>query len=242
MKKLMMALAAVALVGAYAHAAPNWSDPTVTTWEDGAGAPDVSGGVQPSSDIDTISWYYDTTDDMVYFQMELYGSVAGTDPTSNSYQWYINTDADNGTGASWADTVYIVGNTEGQIQDPHDGYPNGIDAIVDVHKDPGFGNLDTVHQHDYDGSIPYLFNNPAVSLPYFVVSGDTIVVGIPDTYFTQAELANIENWVVWGGTQNLGPGVASNGHDVSPIPEPSTFALVGLGAAAIVLRRRLRRS
>lgn len=244
MKKLIMALAAIALVGVYAQAAPDWNDPSVTTWVDG-GAPDVSPGVEASSDIESISWYYDTDDGMVYFRMDLYGDVDGNDfggtaPTSNTYQWYIDTDSDSSTGANWSQTDYIAGNTEGLIQDPHDGYPQGIDRIPDVHTDI-FGGLNTYHYHTYDPNAPLLFDSPVLQAGdfYFTVSGSTIVYGISDDLFTAEEMANVENWVVWGGTQNLGQ---PNGeHDVSPIPEPSTYALVGLGVAAIAIRRRLRR-
>jgi hypothetical protein len=102
----------------------------------------------------------------------------------------------------------------------------GAYAVVDVDVD------------DYIGTVSYDplnkdANGKILSFG-FTVDPDDVFYGDPKNFKVDGVLGNFSVWPVYGGGSDLG--------DVVLVPEPTTLALLGLGAAGLIsARKRLRK-
>lgn len=171
-------------------------------------------------DIYTGLWWDDVAAQR-YFRMDIQGTPSGGSDYAEIYGIYIDA---------------IPGGSDGPT-DPLDYIPDeltGIDYILDMHFSPTLGWFQ--HFHTWTGA--------------------TWTVAAPDLYQRSnsdrqlewgqdlADFAVAGGWKFWGATHSAGgagnPDVTHDLTEAGAVPEPGTFALFGLGLAAVAYIRRRR--
>lgn len=172
-------------------------------------------------DADTMS----KTHGFAAGDLELYGNAKQTSTTSI---FGVNTLTDGASGISFdvvCDDGFAIMNA--QLAAQYTGSPTGpkqIDFLVNdvvrtTHSRPGQGS-------DFDVTLGYLGDAATVAIVANKDAG-TVRSGTGETFNNN------------GGTFVIRTGMTLNGDVV--VPEPATMSLLGLGALAMVIRRKLRK-
>jgi hypothetical protein len=154
--------------------------------------------------------------------------------------WVYSTDYDNGTASGSAWLVYLGGSGVGVISVDNMGALN-------------FGD-NTLLSGTVGVSGGFLGVNPALNMDAATWNGRSLAMVAYDSGTQMYGISDV--WVVSGladatsippATPNLitkafGTGGAELHLNISAVPEPTSFALLALGAAAIGLRRRIRKA
>ncbi len=220
MKKLVSLSVLAGLLTGFAQAVlvANWGAAGVVTITDLAGD-NSSGGLA----TDILSVKFVTESNTNYFLITI---AAAPSMSTFSEAYMLNFDYTTG-GANASGSYYIASGL------------TGIDELIDAHY---FQNvLVSRHDHEFDGSPDPQFNTTPAS-------------GLGILFNTDGTGTQLE-WAVPGGVlpngvmtvygSTINPSVGgkttydtTNGLDITIIPEPSSMALVVMGAAALGLRRR----
>jgi hypothetical protein len=148
--------------------------------------------------------------------------------------WVYSTDYDNGTALGSAWLVYLDGSGVGVISVDNTGALNvGNNTLLATDSVIG-GSLLAPPDQSMDAAT---WNGRSLAMVAY--DSGTQKYGISDTW-TIAGLSDVPapNMI----THNFGTGGEELYLNVAAVPEPTSFALLALGAAAIGLRRRIRKA